>query len=72
MTLPELLTAIPSGLLYRRERYDTARAAALIAFCVERGYRPTLLQIEQERARRATRPVEAPAPTRPKGNTTHA
>lgn len=59
------LAMIPDALLMRERSTlsDGARAAELVAWLAERHLRPTLLDIERERARRRAQP-EAAQPRR--------
>jgi hypothetical protein len=56
MTPAAILAAIPAELLRRRPGPDNQlhAAKALARWLLDRGHRPTLLEIEQERARRAS------------------
>jgi hypothetical protein len=55
MTPAAVLAAIPSDLLRRRTGPNQqAHAKALARWLLDRGHRPSLAEIEQERARRAT------------------
>jgi hypothetical protein len=57
MTPANILAGIPANLLCRRgsPRSQLDAAKALAQWLDARGLRPTLLEIEQERARRASR-----------------
>ena len=55
MTPASVLAAIPNNLLRRRTGTDQqAHAKALAQWLADRGHRPSLLEIEQERSRRAS------------------
>jgi hypothetical protein len=55
VTPANVLAAIPNDLLRRRTGPDQqAHAANLARWFLDRGHRPSLLEIEQERARRTS------------------
>ena len=51
---PAFLRKIPTRLLQRRRsaHADLRRANELLAYCQEKGFRPSFLDLERERARR--------------------
>jgi len=55
MTPASVLAAIPDNLLRRRTGPDQqAHAKALARWLLDRGHRPSLLELEQERSRRTS------------------
>jgi hypothetical protein len=63
MTHP-MLALIPDGLLERRQGRgaDTRRAAELETWCVDHHFRPSFLELEQERRRRRLARHKEPQP----------
>jgi len=56
MTPAAILASIPDNLIrrHREPTYQLGTAKALADWLLDRGHRPSLAEIEQERARRAT------------------
>ena len=59
----EKLREVPTAMLMHQDNpaQEHRRRLALIAWCEERGFRPSLLDLEQERRRRSGRTDPAPS-----------